>query len=127
MVFRKPREKTEVKLDRKSHFPGSILLRCIQRDEPVDSCVAVEPERCAEMRKVERARSGDSGKSAGVAKVEREIAEHEQAHVLLQPIDANLVLFLIQNGFPRQTYQIASRFQHEKYAGEEYGSGRFLR
>src|SRR5437762_5345053 len=99
----------------------------MQRDKPIEPGIGMEPECRAKMCKVERSRSSDRGKSIRLAKIECEIAEDEEARILVQPIDAGLVLLLLQKTFPCQAHQIAPRFEYEQYAGQQFGSTRFLR
>ncbi len=75
--------------NRQTEFLGGLFLRGVHRYKPINGLVGMKPEGGPKVRQVECSRGADSGYDVRTAKLQCQIAQCEQADILLDTIDAS--------------------------------------
>ena len=76
----------------------------------------MKPEGCSQVNQIERPGSGDDWHRVRLAKVKREIAQEEEAHVLVQAPDRRVVLLGTKMTLPDKPHQIPFGFHDKEHA-----------
>ena len=92
--------------DRKSEFLCSLCLRHIHGHEAMDPFSRMKPERRPEVGQVERSGCRHGRKRIGQAKVQSQIPQQEEPHVVLRARHAGLVPLRRQKTLSRYHYRM---------------------
>jgi hypothetical protein len=105
--------------------PLPPYLRRIHCYKAVDLFSRMKPECCPKVYQIQRSRGSDRGQEIGLTKIQRQIAQNENIHVILETFESHFVLLGFEMTLPCQTHQITPDFQDKKDARQQLGSNCF--
>ena len=86
----------------------------------------MKPQCRPKVGQIERSGCSYSRKYIGLAKVQCEVAENEETHIVLQTLDGVFILLWLQTTISRQSHQIPLALEYQKNAGDQLGSDGFF-
>ena len=100
-------------------LPGGLALRRIEAHEARERLLRMEPQRGAQVREVQSARSRHCRQGSSAAQIERQIPQLELEEIEIDLIETGVERGRREHAFPREPDEISRRLKHEQCAAEQ--------